>query len=115
MGSLTLPIYLQVKRAISFGKVNIQKGVTSEINAILEEDASLFIEKAKSSQVIQNISFNDSLQAPIEKGAIIGEATYSLDNKVIKKVNIIASDTVSKLTLVNMTTTLYNTWFNLLR
>ena len=36
-------------------------------------------------------------------------------NKVIKKVNIIASDTVSKLTLVNMTTTLYNTWFNLLR
>lgn len=95
--------------------MSVQKGVSSEINALLEEDASLFIEKAKSSKVVQNISFSDTIQAPIEKGAVIGEATYSLDNKVIKKVNIIASDTVNKLTLVNMTTTLYNTWFNLLR
>lgn len=97
------------------GKVSIQKGVLSEINAIMEDDATLFIEKAKSSKVVQNISFNDRIEAPIEKGSVIGEITYSLDDKVIKKVNLVASETVSKLTLVNLTTTLYDTWFKLLR
>lgn len=104
-----------VKKEILFGKVNIQKGVASEINAILEENASLFIEKSKTSKVVQNITFNNNIEAPIEKGAVIGEITYSLDNKVIKKVNIIASDSVSKLNLVNMTTSLYDKWFKLLR
>lgn len=97
------------------GHVNIDKGVSSQINAILEENASLFIEKSKSSQIIQNISFKDTIEAPIEHGAIIGEATYTLDNQVLKKINIVASDTVNKLNLVNMTTNLYNNWFNLLR
>ncbi len=98
-----------------YGKVAVQKGITNEINAILEEDASLFTQKSNSSKVVQNISFSENLEAPIEKGAVIGEATYSVDNKVLKKVNIVASDTVKKLNLVNMTTNLYNSWFNLLR
>ena len=97
------------------GKVSIQKGVLSEINAIMEDDSTLFIEKAKSSKVVQNISLNDRIEAPIEKGSVIGEITYSLDDKIIKKVNLVASETVSKLTLVNLTTTLYDTWFKLLR
>lgn len=100
---------------IQFGEITVQKGVISNINAILEEDASLFIEKAKSSQVVQNVSFKENINAPIEKGEIIGEVTYSLDNKVIKKINIVASETVKKINLVNMTTTIYNDWFKLLR
>lgn len=100
---------------ILFGKVTVEKGVVSEIDALLEEDASFFIQKSKSSQIVQNISFKDKIEAPIEKGAVIGEVTYSLDDKVIKKVNVIASDTVKKLNLINMTTNVYNNWFNLLR
>lgn len=97
------------------GNVNVEKGVNSSISAVLENDASFFIEKSKSSQVIQNISFSDNLEAPIEKGSIIGSATYSIDNKVVKTINIVASDTVKKINLVNMTTNLYDNWFNLLR
>ena len=98
-----------------FGKVAVTKGVTSEIDAILEQDASFFIEKSKSSQVVQNVSFSETIEAPTSKGAVIGEITYSVDNKVIKKVNIVASETVQKLGLVNMTLNIWNKWFNLLR
>lgn len=103
------------KKEILFGKVTVEKGVTSEIDALLEEDASFFIQKSKSSQIVQNISFKDTIEAPIEKGEVIGEVTYSLDDKVIKKVNVIASDTVKRLNLINMTTNVYNNWLNLLR
>ncbi len=98
-----------------FGKVLVEKGISSEIDAILEQDASFFIEKSKSSQVTQNISFNEKLEAPVEKGQKIGEVTYSIDNKVVKTVNIIASDNVKKLDFINMTLNLWYSWFNVLR
>lgn len=98
-----------------FGNVAVEKGVTNKLDAILENDASFFIEKANSSKVTQNVSFSQTLEAPIEKGSIIGTVTYSIDNKVIHSVNIVASDTVKKVNLVNMGTNLYDNWFNLLR
>lgn len=98
-----------------FGKVLVEKGISSEIDAILEQDASFFIEKSKSSQVTQNISFNEMLEAPVEKGQKIGEVTYSIDNKEIKKINIVASDTIKKLDFMNMTLNLWDSWFNVLR
>ena len=97
------------------GNVKVGKGVTQEIDAVLEEDASFFIEKANSSKVTQNVSFSETIEAPIEKGSVIGTVTYSVDNKVIKSVNIVASDTVKKINLINMGGTLYDSWFNLLR
>ena len=97
------------------GAVTIDKGVKNVISAVLEEDASLFIPKSKSSQVVQNISYNEKIMAPINEGDIIGTATYSVDDEVIKSINIVASETVKKLNLINMTTNLYERWFNLLR
>ncbi len=81
----------------------------------MQEDASFFVEKSKSSQIVQNVSFKDTVDAPINEGDIIGEVTYTLDNNVIKKINIVADRTVGKLNLINMTTSLYSNWFNLLR
>lgn len=107
---------------ISFGKkddivgiVKVEKGLKSEIKAILEEDASLFIEKSKSSQVVQNITFSDTVEAPIEKGSVIGQVTYSVGDNVVKTVNVVANESVEKINLINMTTNLYNNWFRLMR
>lgn len=97
------------------GNVTVEKGVISKINAVMEEDASFFIEKAKSSKITQNVSFKETIDAPIEKGEVIGEVSYSVDGEVIKKVNIVASESVKKFNIVNMTTNLYCEWFNLLR
>ncbi len=99
----------------TIGTVSVNKGVKNSINAILSEDASLFIAKSKSSQVVQNISLNEKINAPINEGDIIGTVTYSIDNEVVKTINVIASETIKKLNLINMTTNLYNCWFNLLR
>lgn len=107
---------------ISFGKkddivgiVKVQKGMSSEIKAVLEEDASLFIEKSKSSQVVQNISLSDTLEAPIEKGVVIGQVTYSVGDKVVKTVNVVANQKVEKLNFITMTTNLLNDWFRMMR
>lgn len=108
-------IFPLAQMVILCGIVKIEKGVTSEVKAILEQDASFFIEKSKSSKVTQNISIKENLQAPVEKDEIIGEVRFSVDSEVIKTINVVASDTVNKLNLINMTTHLYNNWFKLMR
>ena len=51
---------------ISFGNLKVEKGVTSAVDAVLSENASFFVKKTKSSNVSQNITFRENLEAPIE-------------------------------------------------
>ena len=97
------------------GNIKVEKGVISQIDAVMQEDASFFIEKSQSSKIEQNVSFKETLEAPIEKGAVVGEVSYSVDGRIIKKINIVASESVKKFNIINMTTNLYYEWFNLLR
>lgn len=100
---------------IVFGSLTVQKGVTSSVNAVLSEDASFFIKKSKSSSVTQNVTFKDNLEAPINKGDVIGTVTYTLDNQVIKTINIVAEDSVKKINLINMTLNVCENWFKMMR
>lgn len=102
-------------KGIIFGSLNVQKGVTSSVNAVLSEDASFFIKKSKSSGVTQNVTFKENLEAPINKGDVIGTVTYTLDNQVIKTINIVAEDSVKKINLINMTLNVCENWFKMMR
>lgn len=97
------------------GTLTINKGVTPSINAVLAENASFFIKKSKSSNVAQNVTFKENLEAPINKGDVVGTVTYTLDGDVIKTINIVASDDVRKINLINMSMSVYENWFKLLR
>ena len=97
------------------GTINIDKGVTKSINAILSEDATFFIKKSKSSNVVQNVTLNENLKAPINQGDVVGTVNYMLDNELIKTVNIIAETDVKKLSIINMTMNVYENWVNMLR
>lgn len=108
-------MFLLEIRVIAFGNLTVQKGVTSSVNAVLSENASFFIKKSKSSQVTQSITFKDNLEAPINKGDVIGTVTYSLDNQVIKTINIVAEDSIRKINLINMTLNVYENWFKMMR
>lgn len=55
----------------TLGTLPIEKGVEPSVDAILSENASFFIKKSKSSNVVQNVTFKENLEAPIEKGQII--------------------------------------------
>ena len=55
----------------NLGSLTVEKGVEPSVNAVLSENASFFIKKSKSSNVVQNVTFKENLEAPIEKGQII--------------------------------------------
>ena len=103
------------KKDDTIKKINVDKGITSSVDAILESDSGCIIPKGKLNSIETNIKLDEIISAPITQGQKIGEISYSIDGKEISKVNIIAKEDVKKLNLINMCTRTIENWFTLLR
>ena len=95
--------------------VQISKGVKTNISAVLEKDVSFITPKGQEASITQTITLNDKISAPISQGDIIGEASYSLDDEIIAKVNLVASESVNKLSIFNEIVFVFSRWFNMCR
>lgn len=105
-----------------FGKANdviktisVEKGVSSKIDVILENDSGVLLKKGETSEIVQTISLDDKVNAPIIEGQKLGEITYSLNGEVLDTVNLIASKKIEKLSFLEMSKKIYSEWFTLFR
>ncbi len=73
------------------------------------------LKKGEDKNISQNISIEENLSAPIVKGQKIGEASFTLEGKVIGTVDIISDKEIIKNGLMNMVSYLYKNWLCLLR
>ena len=97
------------------GTMQVNKGVTQQISAILEEDAGTLVEKNKEKNITQNLTLEEKIDAPVKKGQKLGEITFTLEGKTLSTINIIAQEDVEKINLFNMTKQICYSWINLLR
>ena len=108
--------YVQLaKKGEKINEIEIKKGTKGNIQAIYEEDALLLSKKGSEKNIEHVVNLPQNVQAPIEKGQILGEIVYKQDGKEIKKVNLIADESVKKLTLLNIAEKVFLSWFRLLR
>lgn len=95
--------------------LQVEKGVETTVNAIYETSASVLIKKGQEKNVTQTINLNDCISAPIQKGEKIGEVTFELNGETIAVVNLVSDKEVKKVNVWNVTTNIYEKWFNLMR
>ena len=95
--------------------VKVNKGVSSNINAIAEEDVGTLVSKGNNINIEQNIDMPDVINAPLNKGDIIGKITYTLDGETISECNLLADNSISKIGFLSMEQSILIKWFNLLR
>ena len=95
--------------------VTVDKGVKRAIEIVFEEDAGVLLEKGKDKQVEQTITLDENIKAPITAGQKVGEATYSLDGKLLATVNLVAKESVEKINVFSMTKEIVYKWIDLLR
>lgn len=109
----------EYKKLISAGdlvkSVKVNKGILGSVNAIAENDVGTLISKGNDVNVEQNISLNDTINAPVSKGQIIGSVTYSLNGEIIGDCSLISSEYVDKISWFSMNSLVIKNWFNLLR
>lgn len=95
--------------------LNVDKGISTSVEAIFEENSGSLIKKGSSKNVTSTVSLNDTISAPVSKGQKLGEVTYSIDGEIISTVNIVAKEDVKKLNFTNMSTRVIENWFTLMR
>lgn len=93
----------------------VNKGVCSEINVILENDAGILLKKGNNSEITQNITLDDTVSAPIIENQKLGEISYSMNGEILDTVNLIASKSVAKLSFSAMIKQVYAKWFTIFR
>lgn len=95
--------------------VTVTKSVSQEVNAIYETSPSFLIKKGEESSITYEINLVENIQAPVIKGQLLGSIKYFLNEKEIGSTNLIAENSVNKISLFNMTRFIFKNWFNLLR
>ena len=93
----------------------VNKGLDKTVNLVLEKDVGKIMKKGSGSDIVQEITINENISAPINKGDILGNVTYTCPDGSKLQVNLVAENSVDKINLWNMTTYLYDLWFNLFR
>lgn len=84
----------------ALSNVPVMHGVEEEVPVAYESDfAYLDTEGQALTEVKKDIQLQESLEAPIEEGSLVGKAVYSLNDKEIGAVNIICTNSVRKATL----------------
>lgn len=95
--------------------VEVNKGIVPQVNAILEEDASVLIKKGDTGNITQNIVMDENITAPIKQGDLLGTIQYKSGDDIILEKNLVAETDVAKSNIWNITTNLYKKWFNMCR
>lgn len=95
--------------------VTVNKGTIKNVNAILEHSTGALVKKGEEKNLVQNVNLQDTIQAPVTRGQVLGEVTYSLDGEVVGRTNIIAEIDIPKVTLWSMVGHLFQTWYQLIR
>ena len=106
----------------SFGKkgdviksVEIKKGTTSSIDAILENNAEVLMSNGSNKDVTQEIKLDDTFNAPILEGQKLGEVEFSINGNVVSTINLVANKSSDKLSFGSIIKFVMNKWFNMLR
>ena len=95
--------------------VTVTKGLSPSVNAVYETSPSFLIKKGEESSITYELTLNESVQAPVSQGQLLGTITYSLNGNKLSTVNLVAETSVNKVGLLNMTKHVLNSWFSLLR
>lgn len=97
-------------------EISIAKGTKNTVNLLYENNNGVLIKKtSESTEITEELLLNENIEAPINKGDILGKLNYYMDDSLIASVNLISEEDISKNTLFNTFRHISKTWLTLLK
>ena len=91
--------------------VEVQNGRSKYINVEPQEEVFILSKKGQGeNEVSTQIILNDIIDAPIQKGDVVGEILVIRNGEVIRKTNLLSLDDVAKATYIDKIQSLINNW-----
>lgn len=85
-----------VTKGDAFENAEVKKGVAETVGVVSGDDCSALLEKTKNSEVTEEITMDEELIAPVEKGQRIGTVKYTIDGETVGEAALVAAETVEK-------------------
>ena len=95
--------------------IRVLKGIDDYIDVYFKNDEGVLIPKGQEQNISQEISIQENVEAPVYKGEKLGEVTYSLNNEVIGKIDIVTNNDISKIGIFTMSSKILEVWVKLFR
>lgn len=95
--------------------VNVNKGINSTLNIVYGENAGALIKKGENKDVEEVVNIDNNICSPISEGQKLGEITYMLNGEKVGKVDLVAQNSVKKISVGTMTAKIVLNWFRVLR
>ncbi len=92
--------YTTIAPQLDTSELNIKKGVQKTVKITAPNSFGALLKKSEASAVKQEVNLNQNLTAPIKKGDAVGTVEYYLNDEVIGTVDIIAGETVNKMSFL---------------
>ncbi|PGS48078.1 D-alanyl-D-alanine carboxypeptidase family protein [Bacillus sp. AFS041924] len=91
----------QVKQLIKQGenvkRLNISKGKSKDVNVVTKSPVSVVLKKGEAiNKLTKDIKLSKNIQAPIQKGQVVGVLVLKQGSKVLSKTELVANKSVSK-------------------
>ncbi len=96
-------------------EADVNKGVNSKVNLVLESDVGLLLKKGDDKNIEQTVNISENLTAPIYEDQRVGEIVYTLNGEEVGRSNVVAETTVEKKTFFSIASYVYRNWLTMLR
>ena len=96
-------------------EADVNKGVNSKVNLVLESDVGVLLKKGEDKNIEQTVNIEENIVAPVQEGKKVGEVVYSLNGEEIGRSNVVAEKTIEKKTFFTIASHVYKKWFTMLR
>ena len=96
---------------ITLPQLKVNKGKIENISVTSDTDFSLVVPKGWDKELTYEISLNDSVTAPMQKGEQVGVITYKLKDETVKTCPIVLSEDVEKASVWDYFTSMLETLF----
>ena len=101
------------QKNILFKSVPISKGTQDTLNLLYEDDFVSIQKKNDKTEISEELLLSENLEAPINKGDIVGKINYYKGNSTIGSVNLIAESDLHKKTIFTSFLLIFKEWCSL--
>ncbi|MEG6584304.1 D-alanyl-D-alanine carboxypeptidase family protein [Dendrosporobacter sp. 1207_IL3150] len=91
-------LYEHSKQGDVLAALAVERGLKSEIDAVVADEAALVVETANYKDVSVEIDLPETIKAPVYQGQKVGEIIFFIKDKAVKTVDIVAGQDVEERT-----------------
>ncbi len=100
------------KKGELVGNIIVKKGVKLQITAAYGSDTSVLVAKGEKGKIEKEVKLVPELTAPIVKDQKVGEIVYKIDSEEVGRYDLVANDSVNKVSFTKLFARLVVRWFS---